>query len=538
MCLRVRFVRFVGVFTLIPLAAACGGAEADVDTSQQVAPLRAASPVLTLTPLGTLESGLFAQGAAEIAAFDPGTSRLFSINAEAGTVDVVDLSDPTAPSLEFSILTQGSPNSVVASQGFVAVAVEAVPKTDPGSVEVYSATTGLLAARVQVGALPDMLTISPNGRWLVVANEGEPSTDYAVDPPGTVSIIRIRGPLSAMRQSWVNTFGFNGSTPVRNADSVRVFGPGAELSANLEPEYVAISHDSKKAWVALQENNAVAVVDLARGKVEEIVGLGFKDHGLPGNALDASDRDGAINIASWPVFGMYQPDGMAAFRARDGRDYVITTNEGDARDYDAFAEESRVSALALDPSAFPNAAELQANQALGRLTVTSSLGDVDQDGDFDALYAFGARSFSILDARANLVLESGDWLERITSEAYPLDFNSNNEANASFDNRSDNKGPEPESVVVTKLRGRTIAFVGMERISAIAAFEVSRPTVPVFMGVFDNRDFSATDPLLAGDLGPEGLLVIEECDSPTGEPLLVVSNEVSGSTTIYRVALE
>ena len=153
--------------------------------------------------------------------------------------------------------------------------------------------------------------------------------------------------------------------------------------------------------MTLQEANAIAELDLKRERFSAIQGLGFKDHSRAGNAFDASDRDGpagdkAVNIRSWPVLSMYQPDALAAFEVR-GRTYLVTANEGDARDYAAFAEEVRVGAgsYVLDPAVFPDAATLKANANLGRLTVTTATGDTDADGDYDAIHAFGGRSFSI-----------------------------------------------------------------------------------------------------------------------------------------------
>ncbi len=317
--------------------------------------------------------------------------------------------------------------------------------------------------------------------------------------------------------------------------SVRIFGPSATVAQDLEPEYIAVSDDSKTAWVTLQENNAIGLLDVVNATFTRIAGLDFKDHSLPGNALDASDKDDGINIANWPVYGMYQPDGIATFRAR-GQTYLIMANEGDARDYDAFAEEERVKDLVLDPAAFPNAAELQEDEAIGRLTVTSVNGDTDNDGDYDQLFVFGARSFSIRDTDVNLIFDSGDALEQITAAALPAFFNSNNDDNDSFDSRSDNKGPEPEGVTVGTIAGRTYGFIGLERIGGIVVYDLSNPTSPRFVQYVNNRDFRG-DPEAgtAGDLAPEGIEFVKASDSPSHRPLLIVANEVSGSTTIYEI---
>jgi hypothetical protein len=334
--------------------------------------------------------------------------------------------------------------------------VQNVIKTDPG-LAVFFDADGRFVNKVQVGALPDMITFTPDGKKVLVANEGEPNDEYTVDPEGSVSIIDIKHGIKRLQQTDVVTADFRRFNNTTLDPSIRIFGPNATVAQDLEPEYIAVSHDSKTAWVTLQENNAIGKLDIERGKFTKLFGLGFKDHKLPGKGLDASDRDNAINIRNWPVKGMYQPDGIATYRYR-GENFLVTANEGDARDYDGFAEEGRVSSLNLDPTAFPDAAVLKQNANLGRLTVTNATGDKNKDGLFEELYVFGARSFSIWDEHGRLVFDSGDDFEQIMADRFPNFFNSNNEAN-NFDDRSDNKGPEPEGVTHARIFGRTYAFI-------------------------------------------------------------------------------
>lgn len=499
---------------------------------------------IRLTPVGAYSAKVFDRGAAEIVAHDPGTQRLFVVNGAASAIDVLGIADPAHPTLLFSIDVKpygDQANSVAVRGGVVAAAVQTDPKTDPGKVVFFDAT-GAYLDDVTVGALPDMLTFTPNGERLLVANEGEPSgynQPDSVDPEGSVSIVDLRAGVGYLTDEDVTTARFLPGVPSVNPESIRVYGPNASPAQDFEPEYIAVSHDSKTAWVTLQENNAVAILDVRGGVFTKVVGLGFKDHSLPGNGLDASDRDNAINIANWPVFGVYQPDAVATFRV-GGDTYFITANEGDARDWPGLSEESRVGSLALDPEAFPNAAFLKNNARLGRLNVTNRLGDTDGDGDFDRLYAFGARSFSVRRADAALVFDSGDQIERVTAQALPDFFNAGHTTNAR-DDRSDNKGPEPEGLAVGKAFGRTYAFIGLERIGGVMVYDLSDPAAPRFVQYVNNRNFAiAPEPgTLAGtvgDLGPEGLTFIPAEESPQGRPLLVVANEVSGSTTVYEVA--
>ncbi len=495
---------------------------------------------IELVKLATLKTGGFNEdgGGAEIPAFDPASKRGFVVNAVDGRVDVVDLSNPAAPKALASIDTStlGAANSVAVSAGMLAVAIEASPKQDPGVVAFYKASDSSLIGTVIVGSLPDMLTFTPDGRYVVVANEGEPNDDYTVDPQGSVSIIDV-ATRTARTASFV---AFNGKEDELRAQGIRIFGPGAAAAQDFEPEYVAVSADSATAYVSLQENNAIAVIDIATATVTAVQPLGYKDHRLAdngfgsGNALDPSDRDSAISISNWPVFGMYQPDTIAAYDV-GGSTYLVTANEGDARDYDGYSEESRVKSLPLDPVRFPDAATLQADAQLGRLNVTTALGDTDQDGDFDALYSFGGRSFSIRRADGSLVWDSGDFLEHHIAQIHPDSFNSDHAENDSRDSRSDNKGPEPEALALGRIGNKTFAFVGMERDSGLFVYDISNPTAPQFLQYLNLRDFAATDMALAGDLGPEGLVFIPAAESPNGEPLLLVANEVSGTLTLYRI---
>lgn len=526
-----------------------------------------AAPSPTFTQLGTYATGYFDQGGSEITAFDALSRRSFVVNAGAGTVDVLDLRNPSSPvpvgSLDLAVacgLPAGSaPNSVDAKFGLVAVAVQAPNRTDAGQVAFFSAFGGTKCLGVaSVGSLPDMVTFSPDGRYVLVANEGEPSDDYLVDPEGSVSVIDL---WRFGRKDFVRTADFRAwNTPEARAAliaaGVRIIGPNATVAQDLEPEYITVA--GGLAYVTIQEANAIAVVDIANAKVRQILPLGRKDHSVPGNGFDASDRDSRINIANWRVSGLYQPDSIAALTWK-GSTYLVTANEGDTRAYTGFNEEVRLGASSyrLDAAVFPDAAALKANAALGRLTVSNASGDTDGDGDFDRIDLFGARSISIWDASGKLVWDSADVLEQEIARLYPTVFNAGHTDNT-LDSRSDNKGPEPEGVAVGQVNGVTYAFVGLERFSAIAVFNVSNPTAPTLVNLVTNRDFTQAPSIapsaatalgaaclpvgaaacpnpLAGDLGPEGLEFVPARASPTGKALLIVGNEVSGTTTVWQI---
>ncbi|MHA7879632.1 MAG: choice-of-anchor I family protein [Saccharospirillum sp.] len=290
---------------------------------------------LSLSFVGRYSSGLFDESAAEITAYDATSQRAFVVNAQAGALDVLDMSNPGAPtritSLSVDHLSPGAVvNSVATHGGRVAIAVETDPKTDNGFVALYTAETLSLLGYVSVGAQPDMVTFTPDGRYILSANEGEPSDDYQTDPEGSISIIAVSdtGNLSVATADFT---AFNPQRDALTASGVRIFGPGATVAQDLEPEYITISADSQTAWVALQENNALARVDISAAEITDILPLGFKNHGLAENGLDVSDDDGRINIRTWAgVYGIYHPDAISSFEQNNAT-YIVTANEGDAR---------------------------------------------------------------------------------------------------------------------------------------------------------------------------------------------------------------
>ncbi|MEX1168062.1 MAG: choice-of-anchor I family protein, partial [Hydrogenophaga sp.] len=548
---------------------------------------------------------------------------------------VIDLRDPTKPQLitqiqSGEVLPGSSINSVAVHEGTIALAIQAPVKTDPGRVALYLARDLRLLGSATVGALPDMVTFTPDGKTVLAANEGEPSDDYQVDPEGSISIIDVRKP-SRMTVRTADFRAFNGQEAALRAKGVRIYGPGANAAKDLEPEYIALSKDGHTAWVTLQENNALAKVDVKTAKVTDILPLGFKDHGAAGNELDVSDNDGkTINIKTWPgVFGMYQPDAMSSYTVK-GKTYLVTANEGDARAWgednplywgtkasattpaipgDAskgFVEEFRVKhlinksgwsgrefddlppqlkALAvgglLNPAIFGycgaiagDPKDCRKDEQLGRLNITWTMGyQTNADGSpmlfsaagvedptgnrlmYDKLYSYGARSFSIWDESGGLVWDSGAEIEKFLASAdcwlgsarnIPCaDFFSSghNEGNAK-DSRSDAKGPEPEGIALGTLGAKTFAFIGLERMGGVLVYDITNPQAPVRVDYLNTREDWLKNPKDAaaagrladiGDLGPEGLVFVPAKDSPNGKPLLIVGNEVSGTTAVLQL---
>lgn len=609
------------IFTLllagvITLLTGCGGDDGDNGSDGATgdtgatgpAGADAASSTISLSFLGRYETNEFDESAAEIVAYDSATEQAFVVNANSGLIDIIDISSPATPTLVDSLdlgtdiaaavaaladaSALGAANSVSVSGDTVAVAVEAATKQDNGYVAFYQ-TDGTFLSAVEVGALPDMVVYTPDGSKVVVANEGEPNGDYSVDPEGTVSVIDVSGGEASVTATNVTNISFSdfntGNARASELSSdVRISAKAASVAADLEPEYVAVSSDSMTAWVAMQENNSVAIIDLSDNSIDTILGLGSKNHEILGNELDASNRDDSINIRNWPVRGLFMPDSIDAY-AYAGINYLVTANEGDAREYltdevDAgacttaggfdfddgdcfhYLDEIRLKDIE-DTGATVNLANLaryapdfdtlSEDENLGRLKIVADMGvsgcTVDTFATtgqpsagcvYETLYSYGARSFSIWNAETGaLVFDSGNDFEMITALRLGDEgFNATNDENGG-DDRSDDKGPEPEAIEIASLNSKTYAFIGLERVGGIMVYDITNPEAASFIQYITTRDVTVDietlvddgDFTAAGDLGSESIVFVSADDSPNGEPLILVGNEVSGTTAIFQV---
>lgn len=553
----------------------------------------ATDSTIYLSLLGRYSAGVFDESAAEIVDFAPANDRAFVVNANSGQVDVIDAATPTTPSLIESLdvaadvagaiagieaADLGAANSLSVWGDYLAVAIEADTKQDNGYIAFYETDSTFITA-VEAGALPDMVTFTPDGTKVVVANEGEPNGDYSNDPEGSVTVIDVSGGVASVAQANVTQVSFAG---VDLTGPVRISAKSANQQSDLEPEYVVVSEDSSTAYIIMQENNAIATIDLSDNSVSAITGLGFKDYSIPGNEIDASNRDGVVNIQNWPVFGTYMPDGADAYTVA-GTTYIITANEGDGREYltDAtdetdcttqggfdfddgdcfhYLDEIRIKDIQDEDATFSAdltarlPANFEDNELLGRLKVITDLGledastctslattgqPIEAGCVYEALYSYGARSFTIWNADTmQPVFDSGSDFEVITANRLGVDhFNASNDDNEG-DDRSDDKGPEPEAIEIGMVDGKTYAFIGLERVGGVMVYNVSNPQAPSFVQYINERDFSLDaedDFAIVGDLGPESIKFVSADNSPTGKPMLIVGNEVSGTTTFFDI---
>ncbi|SEO12928.1 hypothetical protein SAMN05444671_0918 [Flavobacterium sp. CF108] len=468
----------------------------------------------TFKEIGSIKIGDAA--AAEISAYCEKTKRLFTVN-NSGTnqIDVIDLADPTKPvkigKIDLAVY-EGASNSVSVYDGKLAVALESTTnKQGNGKVVVFNTSDYSLIKQVTVGALPDMITFSADGKYIMTANEGEPNTDYSQDPNGTISIIET----SNYSVTTLDFVSFSSQAAALAKDGFRISKFAKSFAQDIEPEYITISDDSKTAWVTLQENNGVAKVDLASKTITAIYPLGLKDYNTAENAIDVSDSDDKIAFGPWKVKGLYMPDAISHFSS-NSVPYFVTANEGDAREYDAYTDIKRMKSLKLDATVFPDAATLKLDANLGRLNLITDMGDTDGDGDLDEMVSFGARSFTIWNGNTGkIVYDSKNDVDKKTNELGTYD-----------DKRSDDKGSEPEAVVVTKMGNQNILFVGLERSDAFMTYDVTNPASPQYLQTVKTGD------------APEGLLYIPASKSPTKRSLVVVSSEGDGTIKIFQPDLK
>lgn len=529
------------------------------------------------------------EGAAEIVAYQASKKWIYAINSSgdeavvniipADTFDTAALVKDnegivTATKLASAITlslnenTPGDANSIAidANNQLLAVAMAATSVGEAGQIAFYniSGDTPVFIKNVTVGALPDMVAFSHDGAKVVVANEGEPNGDYSIDPEGTISIIDITNGTIADNALSINFQDYNNQQSELEAQGLVFANPtGRTINGNLinttvamdlEPEYVSISKDNKYAYVSIQENNGLAIINLEDNSLE-LKGLGFKD--WSNLQFDASDKDGGVNFKSYPgLYGMYQPDTIASFSWK-GANFIVSANEGDAReyffdasdeadciakgglDYDAkdgclaYIDESRVEDLALAANFdYLN----NDDNDIGRLKVTTVKGDNNNDGQYESLYAYGARSFTIWDSSGLVVFDSGDQIARVTASIHGNAFNNNEDENKG-DTRSDDKGAEPEALTLGKVGDRLFAFVGLERMGTIMVFDITNPYDVKFQDYFYNRGLEPSADI-SGDLAPEGMTFVPAAQSATNEALLIVGNEISGSIAVWEITTQ
>lgn len=503
---------------------------------------------LEITKIGEYAVGQFNAdgGVAEIVKFNSDNGRFYLVNGAANppSLDIVNLGNATGTlQKEKSVLvkelaekngfTFGDLTSVDINTSNKRIYV-AVQEADPHKKGKILALDydGKLIAEYAAGIQPDMIKSTPDGRYVLTADEAEPRLGTE-DPPGSVTVVDTQ--TGQATQVYFNDPSvIDDLVHIRGAADpadgrIKSKGTKEDAYRDLEPEYIALSKDNKKAYVALQENNAIAVIDIASKKVDAVKGLGFKDFNDAANALDLQ-RDGKILLENAPFYGIYMPDGIASHTI-NGQTYLFTANEGDATEWPGRTNASTIGAMkgSLNPDS-------DAYKFLNGTTKYDSV-EVVSDMGHDSIYMYGGRSFSIWNADTmELVYDSGSDFETITGQRLPDFFNVSN-SKITMDDRSTKKGPEPEDIKTGVVGNRVMAFVGLERVGGFMTYDVTDPQAPSFVNYTNSRVFLDANGKvnLDTDTGPEGLEFIPASISPTGLPLLLVAYEVGGKVGVFQL---
>ena len=529
---------------------------------------------LNLTQIARYSAGQYNVdgGVMEIVAYNQATEWAYAINGQSGKLAAIPLAGLTAGAhveeltgteidvkalveAEDSTFQYGDMTSVAISPDSttLAAALQAQGSNDAGRVALFTCEEDgslTLEALVETGAQPDMVTFAGDG-VVLTADEGEPREGYGeniADPKGSVTVVDVEA-----QESTVVDFSAFDSQRDQLAEDGIVLKKGSAPSVDLEPEYIAVS--GGKAYVTLQENNAIAVLDIDSQTFEGVYSAGFEDHST--TAIDLDKKDDAYDPQTYEsLLGIRMPDGIAAFTV-EGTTYLVTANEGDAREWGD--EDQGTFYLSEDERDF---GEEGVTSPTGAITAENSglEGKVVffKTEDFDGLdpekdYVFGGRSFTVFQATENgleEVFTSGDDFEALTAQYVPEYFNASND-NAVLDDRSGKKGPEAESVTVGTVDGKTYAFVALERTGGVMAYDVTDPEAITFVNYVNTRDFGTTVEgseeyedgeldkwVTGGDVAPEGLLFLDAASSPNGEPLLLAACEVSGTVAVYQLGSE
>ncbi len=494
-------------------------------------------------------------GVAEIVKYNAANQKFYVINGHGQTIDIVSLKDLRSTDTVVELQKERSINiadvvnsdtftygdltsiDINSSRNVIVAAVQDEDYTKNGKIVVMN-PDGEIQKTFDAGVQPDMVKITANGKYILSANEGEPRGGlHTEDPEGSITIVEVTS-------GKVTHLTFDDPSVIDDDVHIRKNGTKVDTSKDFEPEYIAVSKDGKKAYVTLQENNAIATIDVEKGKVLSVKSLGYKDHSMVGNELDAA-RDDEINIEKLPILGAYMPDGIAHVTIR-GVDYLITANEGDATewpedksDFINVADFKDVKEkISLNTDLFKGMTAKEAQDAFEKMKDPEndySKLEVLTDRGNDAIYTLGGRSFSIWKADTmELVYDSGSDFEKITAQRFPGEFNWSNDDDT-FEKRSAKKGPEPEDVKVGVIGNQVYAFVGLERIGGVMTYNITDPQNPQFTDYTNTRDFSQA---IAGDVAPEGLEFIAHNESPTGNPLVLVGNEVSGTVSVNEIQVK
>lgn len=524
-------------------------------------PALANEATVKVTEIAAISSG-DGEGSSEIAAFHAGSKRIFATNGVKNAIDIFDISDVANPKKVGSVSLAPYGNdvtSVAAGRDVVVAAVLVtetfsaadVPTTPNGKIVVFDTNGKVLSSPDVLGVLPDSITFAPNGTTALVAIEAQPvcakdnpattekeNLDYskASDPVGGVSVVDLSNPAAPV----VRFAGFDQFTVEQmKAKGIAVSSVVNSVSKDFEPEFVT-AVDNNYAYVTIQEANAIGKLNIESATFESIT-RAFESR-VSKVARDTSDKDSGAGPRTYRnVVGASQPDAIAGFKFGSGH-YFLTANEGDSREYTCLNDDLRGASLKVDTKRFPDWTTLSGVAALGRAKVNPNNGDIDGDGDIDTIHLRGSNSMTMY--RNGVALwDSGALLDQIQTSAFGV-ANINGSHSYSSDkstmnyvgqDRSDDKGAEPEGVAIGMVGDRRIAVLGLERMTALAIFDITAPLAPVFQEWLQILPTKATPAKDVKHWSPEGIVFVPADKSPSGKALIITSYELSGSLSIHQI---
>ncbi|MDD5944464.1 MAG: choice-of-anchor I family protein [Clostridia bacterium] len=509
-------------------------------------PVYAASE-LTMEKIGSYDCGQTNAdgGVMEIVAYNKANGYAYAVNGQSGKLAIIKITDDEvlkADELDVSSIvedydrnfTYGDMTSVAVSPSGdrIAIAIQAEGYADNGRAAIFNCNDDgsiKLYKIVETGVQPDMITFYDENTVLT-ADEGEPRLGYAegtTDPKGSVTIVNIKKGTGTT----VDFTGFDNKRDELVENNI-VLKKDTAPSVDLEPEYIAVADGM--AYVTLQEANAIAVLDVENKEFTGIYSCGFEDYSEV--KVDIDKKDEKYDPKTYESLrGIRMPDGITTFTA-DGTTYLVTANEGDSREWGDYLNVNELN-FGKKGKTSPTGKITAENSGLSGKAVFFDTSDYDGLDSENLDYLFGGRTFTIYkvtDDGIDEVFSSEDDFERITADLLPDYFNCSND-DMTIDDRSGKKGPEPESVTVGKADGKTYAFVALERIGGIMAYDISDPENAEFAGYINSREFTSD---IAGDVAPEGLAYISAKDSPNGRNLLLAACEVSGTVAVYAISDE
>ncbi|MDD2893704.1 MAG: selenium-binding protein SBP56-related protein [Halothiobacillaceae bacterium] len=423
-----KLVSLAVSLALVGMLHGCGGDDVETSTPTPT-PTPSPSPTPTPTPTPSVEKNFNRiavfpvcsqvdascesddSTAAEIVTVSTDGMTLIYSNSPKGEIGFIDITTPSSPKAKGRIDMGGEPTSVSVLGNYAVVGVNTSASfTAPsGKLTVVDIATQKIVADITLPGQPDSVAVSKDGKYIAIAIENERDEDVNGGampqlPGGSLSIVDVAGAPSTWK--------------TRNVD---MSGIATLYPTDPEPEYVDINEDNI-AVVTLQENNHIALVDLASGKITKHFSAGSVNL----SKVDLTDEIGGkdangITIPKSPSNIKQTEDQPNRLREPDGVSWISKTQ-----------------------------------------FVTANEGDLNG----------GSRGFTLFNTDGSVAYDSGNSMEHLMARIGHYN-----------DRRSDAKGNEPENAEFGRFGDKDFLFVCSERSSAVAVYDLSVANKPALKQV-------------------------------------------------------